>query len=121
MTALPLGGASERAAALRSWFRSLRDGEVIGMFPEGERGRAGGLLTPDPALDRFFGLLAAMHVPVLPVGIWEEDDRLRVSFGESMFLSHGDGRNAVMQAIAMQLPMRMRGPYRHVNAAESVN
>jgi acyltransferase-like protein len=121
MTALPLEGANERASALRSWLRALQNGEVVGMFPEGERGRAGALLTPEPALDRFFRLVRVMRVPVLPVGIWEEDDRLHVSLGSAMFLSAGDGRDAVMRAIAMQLPAQMRGRYGYIDDAEKVN
>lgn len=121
MTALPLDGVNERASALRSWLLALRNGEVVGMFPEGERGRAGALLAPGPALDRFFRLVRAMRVPILPVGIWEEDDRLHVSFGSAMFLSDGDGSDAVMRAIAVQLPAQIRGRYGYIDDAEKVN
>jgi hypothetical protein len=111
MTALPLDGAGERAAALRSWLACIRSDSVVGLFPEGLRGSSAGLVAPDPEFGRLCAVVRALHCPVLPVGIYENQDRLHIRFGEPFNLPCKSPEQYVMASIAQLLPLHLRGPY----------
>jgi len=93
MEAIPVSSERQDALALRQALRMLRRGEVVGVFPEGER-RADGQLG-EPRLGA--ALLAARSgAPVVPVGIrgafralppqglFPKPSRLEVVFGPAL-------------------------------------
>ncbi len=111
----------ERAAALRELAHALMRGPIA-LTPEGLESR-GRLIVPQPGTGLFLASLGRRGAPLLPVGVWEEDDgTLRVRFGEPWTLSLPPGlereeedRRAiteVMLAIARLLPPDWRGAYR---------
>lgn len=68
-----------RAAALRRLLRDL-EAAPVGMAPEG-RGQ-GRLLYPPKGAGLFLSSLSRRGFSFLPVGIWEEEETLFISFGE---------------------------------------
>lgn len=78
------GEVGSRARAVRQTLRlarqAARDGDMIGLAPEG-RDVGPGLGEPPRGAGVFIGLLVQAGLPVLPVGISEQDGRLRLSFG----------------------------------------
>jgi hypothetical protein len=115
MASLPLSGPRERAAALRDWIRRAEKGGAIGIFPEGLAGGSHGLRQPQPGFDALCRVLIAKSIPVLPVGIFEQQDALQVRFGacSQLHLHCGDG-DRVMERIAALLPADRRGVYSRV-------
>jgi hypothetical protein len=111
LVALPLGSPKERRAAVRAWLATAERGDVAGIFPEGVRGRADGLTVPKPAVGTLCRALAARRVPVLPVGVYEAADRLHVAFGAPSILGRQYDEHDLMGAIAVLLPVSLRGPY----------
>lgn len=110
----------ERAAALRDLTRALRSGPVA-LTPEGLESR-GRLIVPQPGTGLFLASLCRQGAPLLPVGLWEEDDgTFRVRFGKpwTLSLAPGLGREEedrratteVMRSIARLLPPDWRGAY----------
>jgi hypothetical protein len=104
-----------RAGAVRQTVRLARQlakrGGMIGLAPQGAD--VVDPLEPPPAgAGEFIALLVKAGLPVLPVGIAEEDGRLRLSFGPRFIpdVPHGRaGRDTavsaqVMAAIGRQLP-----------------
>lgn len=93
---------------------------LIGLSPEGHDGPNANLIEPPSGVGRFLSHLGASR-PVLPVGVYEEGDRLVVRFGEPFALeAPGDvmpaGRDTwaserVMLAIGRLLPRRLWGAY----------
>lgn len=91
--------------------RLATEGGLLGLVPEGrDTGRLLG--EPPEGVGDFVALLVATGMPVLPVGISEEERRLRLSFG-APFVPAIPPRHAgrdravidqVMAAIAAQLP-----------------
>lgn len=91
--------------------RLATEGGLLGLVPEGRD--TGQLLgAPPEGAGDFIALLVATGMPVLPVGIAEEEGRLRLSFG-APFVPAIPSRRAdrdraviaqVMAAIAAQLP-----------------
>lgn len=112
-----------RASAIRSLLDYAHNAStpVIGMAPEGTDYR-GGILGPTPAgLGRFIAHLAPLCGIILPVGVFEDEKRLCVKFGQpyTLQVAHDLPRKqvdayvskVVMQAIAKQLPLDLRGEY----------
>ncbi|MFC1847744.1 lysophospholipid acyltransferase family protein [Chloroflexota bacterium] len=117
----------------------LRDGKVIGMFPEGKRSFNKQLQSPQPGA----ALLASRSgARMLPVGISGSDQmkgigsilnrpRITVTIGRPFFLSAAGGRrtrlrlaqdsDSIMQHIAALLPESYRGEYGHQHGEESDN
>lgn len=114
--------------ALRTAQQMLREGQVLGMFPEGHRSGGPGLLPAHPGT----ALLALRAgCPVLPVGITGTErirsprvllqhPRISVSIGAPFTLptperlnaqAVQDGSERIMQAIAELLPRSYRGGY----------
>jgi 1-acyl-sn-glycerol-3-phosphate acyltransferase len=109
-----------RAAALRTILNVVRDRqEAIGLYPEA-RG-TGRLIEPMPTVGSFLLSLSSRGIPLLPVGIFEEEGRLIASFGPlfSIQVSRSAakeerGRLAseqVMVAIGRLLPRDLWGVY----------
>jgi hypothetical protein len=114
------GAVAGRARALRRLARLALPpprgrGEPVALYPEGERGGAGGLVEPLAGTGAFLGLLAAAGVPALPVGFFEDEAGIRARVGDPFRLDTRDDGTAseeVMRRIAVLLPERMRGRYR---------
>lgn len=114
--------------ALRRAQELLREGGVLGMFPEGTRSRTGGLKEGEPG-----SALIALRTgaPILPVGIWGGENfkvprdlftrrRAYIRIGKPFTLprpkriTRADvekGTTRIMVAIARLLPERYRGVY----------
>lgn len=107
LTALPLSGGTERAAAIRAWVRWLELGEVVGIFPEGLAGRSDHLRRPEPGFAALLDLVQRAGATIIPVGVHEAAGRLAVDFGPPA----SGGHEQVMSQIASLLPAPMRGPY----------
>ncbi|HUZ03433.1 MAG TPA: hypothetical protein VMU89_24070 [Thermomicrobiaceae bacterium] len=113
-----------RAVALRSLFRALdADAEaVVALHPE-----AGGfetLIVPPPGAGRVLAALERRDVPLLPVGVSEQDGRLTVRFGPALApgvlrgLSDSLAAATVMETIAELVPPETRGAFRDGSASE---
>ncbi|MGZ6368109.1 MAG: glycosyltransferase, partial [Ktedonobacteraceae bacterium] len=99
------------------------------LMPEGDEGGTTGLIDALPGSGRALAALSARHLPIVPVGVWDEDGRLYANFGEPFslqFLSTEKTREAVdtlakqtvMEHIAALLPPALRGKYgRHIDGA----
>jgi 1-acyl-sn-glycerol-3-phosphate acyltransferase len=69
-----------RAAAVRTILDVVRGrGEAIGLFPEAIG--TGRLIRPAPGVGQFLLSLSSRGIPILPVGIFEEEGRLTAAFG----------------------------------------
>jgi len=102
-----------RAAALRRALTHVRNGGVIAIAPEGAvRGDAG--LKPAMAGTGVFLQWMSRYGPIVPAGVWEEDDGLHARFGHVFSVQpqpDSDARLAAMRHIAQLLPPRRRGVY----------
>ena len=68
--AIPVRQRSADRAALMGAIEAVRDGEAVGIFPEGECSETGELM---PFLPGVLLILRQTHAPVLPVGISSTD------------------------------------------------
>lgn len=94
---------------------------VIGLAPEGTDHPGGVLGPPPPGLGRFIALLAPLCQVILPAGIFEVDGQFCLQFGAPYRLEvpkslSGEALDAhvssvVMDAIARQLPIPLRGEF----------
>ncbi len=94
---------------------------AIGLAPEGRDAPGGALGAPPPGLGRFVALLAPLCRQIVPAGFYEEDAHLCLQFGQPYRLDIPRGleraqrdhqaSQAVMLAIARQLPVHLRGEY----------
>ena len=111
-----------RARAVRRVIEVAREPEaVIALAPEG-RDYPKGILGPLPSgVGRFIEKLATHCQPILPIGVYENDESLCLSFGPPIVLPTSSKTTAqvqdqivgwqVMSAIAQQLPPHLRGGY----------
>lgn len=132
--AFPVDRGRPDRQALRQAEQLLREGMLVGIFPEGTRSVTGGLQPPHPGI----GLLIRRNpdVPIIPVAIWGTEvlpfngtkgrkplrgwPRVTVRIGAPIRLLMPDDRertaeeiaDAVMVAIARLLPEQYRGVYR---------
>ena len=108
-----------RASMLRDAIRTAH-AQPVGLTPEGVE--ASGPLVEPPAGNGLFLLsLTDRGAPILPVGAWEEEDRLVVRFGPPFTLSvpadaprsdrDREARARVMTAIGALMPRRYWGVY----------
>ena len=115
--------------SLHQALEKLRDGKVVGMFPEGSRSFSKKLQSPQPGT----ALLADRSgAPILPVGISGSDQmrglrsifnrpRITVTIGPPFVLSSDEGSrtrlrltqhsNLIMENIARLIPQSYRGEY----------
>ncbi len=109
-----------RAAALRTILNVLRgSGDAIGLFPEAIG--TGHLIEPMPGVGAFLLSLSSRAIPLLPVGIFEEEGRLIASFGPPFSIQvprsveKGErerlASQQVMVAIGRLLPRELWGVY----------
>ncbi len=135
-TAYPVRRGSGDRAALTSTLRLLRDGEVVGIFPEGHRSKESALQAAHPGT-----ALVAMRTGavVVPAAVWGSEKifrlcgrglrpRVTVRFGAPIKLSASassaaspavaEGTEQIMRAIATMLPRDYRGVYGHVASGE---
>lgn len=93
---------------------------VIGLSPEGADSFFGDLQAPPPGTGRFVALLAKRSFRFLPIGVFEEEQRLCLSIGavQQLPTPANDPKarerqmtDLVMHAIAACLPRRLRGSY----------
>lgn len=111
--------AMGRAVALRRAVH-LAMKEPIGLMPEA--GGPGILREPLPGSGLFLAALAQRGLPLLPVGVWEEDNTLFVRFGEPFALALPKqasrqeqdrlAREQMMVAVGCLLPQAYWGFYR---------
>jgi len=112
-----------RAVSIRRALRYARRSvdPVIAMAPEG-RDLPGGILgPPPPGVGRFIAHLVKRCHRIVPIGIYEEGGRLCLSFGPAFEPGPPPGDTSddldnhvsrcVMDALALQLPARLRGVY----------
>ena len=126
--AFPVRRFEADLAALRQAQGILKEGGVLGMFPEGHRSRGGGMGPPHPGT----ALIALRSgAPLLPVGITGTEavrspavllkkPRIRVVIGEPFRLPNTRrvsaeqvqaGADEIMRRIAALLPAQYRGVY----------
>lgn len=112
-----------RAVAVRSVVNYARRNlhPVIGMAPEGGD-QPGGILGNLPAgVGRFMHLISQSCPNIMPVGVWKQERRINVKFGNPYRLEIQEGLSAVerdtlvgeiiMHHIGELLPGRLRGQY----------
>ena len=113
-----------RARAVRHILQAARrqPAPVIGLAPEGRDTTRAVLDEPPAGMGRMLQHLAGMGSPLYPLGAWEAEHALQLSFGPPFLLPPPSGLSRdeldqtasrlVMQAIARQLPAHMQGMYR---------
>jgi 1-acyl-sn-glycerol-3-phosphate acyltransferase len=107
LPAVPLRRYRPDPVACREMVRLLKEGEIVGIFPEGERTPHGGRQAP---LESVASLLARLPYPMLPVGIvgsadvgprWSDSLRRRpvtVRIGPPLSLTPGDAVRQIEEA-----------------------
>lgn len=122
----PDASTATRASALRAAVQRVRNGEIIGLMPEGDVGPTPELLEPREGVGSFLLLLAASGAHMVPVGLYEQDERLVAQVGPPFELvppldvpkSERDrwARDRVMLALRDLLPEPLWGAYRAVSS-----
>jgi 1-acyl-sn-glycerol-3-phosphate acyltransferase len=113
LPAVPLRRYRPDPVACREMVRLLKEGEIVGIFPEGERTPHGGRQAP---LESVASLLARLPYPILPVGIvgsadvgprWSDSLRRRpvtVRIGPPLSLTPGDAVRQIEEAWRWLIP-----------------
>jgi hypothetical protein len=116
--------AAVRAQAVRRVLALARReaNALIGLAPEGMDNPAGGLMRPPPGVGRFLLHLAEIGCAIHPVGFFEDQEGLVLSFGPALPLERraalaGDALDrwaaeGVMRGIAAELPDVLRGEFK---------
>jgi hypothetical protein len=112
-----------RASAVRDVLGYVRKtpNAVVGLTPEGGDSPDGALAPLPPGVGRFMYLLSKPCPNFLPVGVWKENGRIQLKFGQPYeldlpeMLSSSDldctVGEVVMHHIAELLPLYLRGKY----------
>lgn len=118
----PDTSAAARAKSMRAATQEIRAGHIIGLMPEGSVGPTPELLEAREGVGAFLHLMAAAGARILPVGIYEENERMVAHFGEPYTLSVPRNvekserdrwvREHVMYSIRDLLPEPLWGHYR---------
>ncbi|MEX2237541.1 MAG: lysophospholipid acyltransferase family protein [Dehalococcoidia bacterium] len=129
----PIRRLEKDTAAVRRATQLLKDGEVLGMFPEGTRSKEGKLQHGRPGT-AFIALRAG--VPIVPAAITGTEElkswkatlfsraRLSITYGKPFYLERPprvtaqtleEATDAIMRAIAELLPEQYRGVYASEN------
>ena len=112
--------AVERAISVRKLLHTIRTNpnSIVAMAPEGRDIPDGVLGEPPAGSGKLIGQLAGMLHTCIAVGVYEEQGRLCISFGEAFKLPEKlDARDDikvsefVMRKIAAQLPASMRAGF----------
>jgi hypothetical protein len=114
----PYAPASARAASIRAVAEAVKAGQVVGLMPEGDVGPTPELLEAREGVGAFLLLLRA---PIVPIGLYEEDDRLVAQVGRPFELQPPPevekgtrdrwARDQVMCAVRDLLPPPLWGVY----------
>lgn len=116
-------GVERRARAVRQALEYARRTArpIIGLAPEGGDAPGGVLRWPPPGVGRFVMRLSQFCQDIIPIGVYEDGDRLCVQFGGPYRLPALPGLTAdqrdrraselMMRRIALQLPPRWRGEF----------
>jgi 1-acyl-sn-glycerol-3-phosphate acyltransferase len=117
----PRASMTARAGSLRSAAHQVKEGHIVGLMPEGDVGPTPELLEAREGVGAFLLLLAGAGAPILPVGLYEEDEHLVAHFGAPFELApppelaRADrdswARQRVMHAIRDLLPRPLWGVY----------
>jgi hypothetical protein len=117
----PDSPAASRAHAMRVAAGGAKRGEILGLMPEGTVGSTPALLPAREGAGMFLLLLAAGSTRILPIGLYEERERLVVDVGEPFALRAPKevakdardrwARERVMHAIRERLPEPLWGVY----------
>ncbi|MBN1887824.1 MAG: 1-acyl-sn-glycerol-3-phosphate acyltransferase [Thermoflexales bacterium] len=104
---------------------------LVGLSPEGQDVASGVLGWPPPGAGRFVSHLARLCHHIVPVGVYEDGDRLCLRFGAAYHLTLPPQLDAAerdrqaswvtMQAIARQLPPQLRGVFGASPAKQQIN
>jgi 1-acyl-sn-glycerol-3-phosphate acyltransferase len=118
----PTAPMAARASAMRVTARQVREGEIVGIMPEGDVGPTPELLPAREGVGAFLHMLELAGGRMLPVGIFEENDRLVLRMGDPYSLDVPRGmpreeadryvRDRVMTTIRDLLPPPLQGAYR---------
>jgi hypothetical protein len=123
IVAMPSMKASsqERANALRHAAGMLKQGNIIGLMPEGDVGPTPELIEAREGVGLFLLLLSTTS-PLLPVGLFEDGERLVAQVGEAVDVAAARQiakadrdqwvRDKVMKSIRDLLPQSLWGHYR---------
>lgn len=113
---------AEKSISIRRTVAAVRANPsvLLGLAPEGQDHPGGRLGMPPPGAGRFILHLNRLGLPILPVGVWEQDARLCFSFGKPYHLQIPEAtasyalddwaRRQVMEEIAMLLPSEISNP-----------
>ena len=113
-----------RALAVRQVLAYVRNTKnpLVGLAPEGQDEISDGLIMPPDGVGRFIYHLSNAGLDILPIGVFEQDDRLCVHFGSPYHLNlpgmlASDEKDIwvskkVMSSIATLLPYELRGIFR---------
>jgi len=113
--------AHERAEGVRAALQAIKQGEVVGIFPEGDIGATPAMIRAQAGSGAFLAALAGRGAPLIPTGLHESEGRLHVVFGPPVDIT--DVKNVdrsqrdeaasrrVMDAVAALLPSELRGYY----------
>ena len=131
--AFPINRGARDTAAIEYGVKLVREGRVLGMFPEGTRNRGKPLRRGKSGAARIALEADAAVVPVVVLGIphlhrlWYNPfrrTRLSIRFGKPMRFAAGtmeevaDHTNEIMLAIARMMPPELRGYYSETAASE---
>ena len=112
-----------RAWAVRQALRYARHAPnpVIGLAPEGRDHPGGILAPPPPGAGRFIEKFSSICKTIIPIGVYENEACLCISYGPKFQLKSTSGLSAdqrdkkisdqVMRAIAKRLPPALRGEF----------
>jgi 1-acyl-sn-glycerol-3-phosphate acyltransferase len=119
--AAPDAPTAERASAIRAAVQRVKHGGIIGLMPEGDVGPTPELLPAREGVGSFLLLLAGSGASIVPVGLYEEEDRLVAQFGRPFHLTPPRSlakeerdrwaRDRVMLALRDLLPRPLWGVY----------
>ncbi len=106
---------AQSGMALRQMLKALDKGQIVAVHPE-----AGGfetMIEPKPGAGRVLSAFDRRGVPIIPVGVFEQDGRLTVRFGSRMEqgtlarLDDATAGRTAMTTIAALVPPANRGCY----------
>ena len=110
---------SGRAVATRKVIKHLHNNEIVAIAPEGHV-EINNEISPPESFHEGSGFLARMATkngqPIIPIGIWKENDVVNLKIGKSVNILSEDNVQAtkdLMKYIAENLPEKYRGPFKN--------